>query len=791
MSYLHSANRAQFAKPAGITIEYSTDGGSTWIDYGATNAEKVNLVSGIGSTFYIGKKTSNITINDKLRITVHATNCGIYTSLKTVLIDFLSNGATKCKILIEKAMSGSETTFSTVGTYDISGQSGWNSYPIQCNFGTLNNGSSSPKNVDVLRFTLSIGELNSSYANAARILDLQFFGTTYWRYPSNMAKTGHLYTWDYNQNATFPASITISKVGGLKYTGINSGTDNVNRKVWFADSSSDGTPVVNANFQYNPSTNILTVGSITGTAGKVANALSINGKTFDGASAVDAGTIGLAYGGTGATTAANALKNLIGTTAIGSLTGPIYWNGSTFTTTNPAITLAGHELNLGDSMPAETLRSALGLSNAMHFIGIATVAITDGSTTDPVITGYSTKTAGDVIIDKDSSYEYVWSGSKWERLGGDSSYKTIQTAVSDPAASGNSNTFIKTISQNSNGVITATKATIANHVIQVNGTAAGTYNGSAGVTLNLKDGDGIGVSDSNGAITFAHTNSVTAKTAYGSTATTASANGGSFIVTDVKYDAQGHVTGSVDRTITLSQITYSDVGAAAAEHTHTWSEVSDNATCTINTTGDITGNDITANGSIYAVGNIHSTNGNIQTEYGDISTQTGDISTESGDISTLHGDIQSTNGTITGSKVYGAVWNDYAEFRATAEDIIQPGYVTYSDDQGRLYKTTERLQAFEGIVSDTFGFAIGKTDSAKTPLAVAGRVLAYTDKGKSEFHSGDTVCAGPHGTVSKMTREEIIAYPDRIVGVVSEIPTYDTWGTGNVKVDGRIWIRLK
>ena len=30
MSYLHSANRAQFSKPEGITIEYSNDSGSTW-----------------------------------------------------------------------------------------------------------------------------------------------------------------------------------------------------------------------------------------------------------------------------------------------------------------------------------------------------------------------------------------------------------------------------------------------------------------------------------------------------------------------------------------------------------------------------------------------------------------------------------------------------------------------------------------------------------------------------------------------------------------------------------------
>lgn len=57
--------------------------------------------------------------------------------------------------------------------------------------------------------------------------------------------------------------------------------------------------------------------------------------------------------------------------------------------------------------------------------------------------------------------------------------------------------------------------------------------------------------------TFNHSNSITAKTAYGSTTTTASADGGSITVTDIKYDAQGHITGSTDRKITLSQTTYS------------------------------------------------------------------------------------------------------------------------------------------------------------------------------------------------------------------------------------------
>jgi hypothetical protein len=140
--------------------------------------------------------------------------------------------------------------------------------------------------------------------------------------------------------------------------------------------------------------------------------------------------------------------------------------------------------------------------------------------------------------------------------------------------------------------------------------------------------------------------------------------------------------------------------------------------------------------------------------------------------------------------LYGAVWNDYAEYR-TQKEAVKPGYCVASADNGEVYKTTEKFQACDGIVSDTFGFAIGETDECKTPLAVAGRVLAYCEGDRYSYHSGDTVCAGPDGKVCKMTREEIREWPDRIVGIVSEIPEYETWGSGNVPVDGRIWIKVK
>ena len=149
-----------------------------------------------------------------------------------------------------------------------------------------------------------------------------------------------------------------------------------------------------------------------------------------------------------------------------------------------------------------------------------------------------------------------------------------------------------------------------------------------------------------------------------------------------------------------------------------------------------------------------------------------------------------TTGTITGSKVYGAVWNDYAEYR-NQKEIIEPGYCVASADNGRVYKTIKKFQACDGIVSDTFGFAIGETEECQTPLAVAGRVLAYCAGNREDYHAGDTVCAGPGGLVYKMTREEIREWPDRIIGIVSEIPEYQEWGIGNIKVNNRIWIKVK
>lgn len=151
--------------------------------------------------------------------------------------------------------------------------------------------------------------------------------------------------------------------------------------------------------------------------------------------------------------------------------------------------------------------------------------------------------------------------------------------------------------------------------------------------------------------------------------------------------------------------------------------------------------------------------------------------------------INLTTGYSYFSRAYGAVWNDYAEYRSTS--TVKPGQCVIETGLGDLVQSTKRLQPGANIVSDTFGFAIGETEQTKTPIAVSGRVLAYPYEDRDSYQAGDPVCSGPNGTISKMTREEVREYPDRIIGTVSEIPDYEVWGTGNVKVNNRIWIKVK
>ena len=230
----------------------------------------------------------------------------------------------------------------------------------------------------------------------------------------------------------------------------NNSTTNANYRLLLSYGATNDaqTNTVNksGNLLYNPSTNLLSTGN-----------LNLTGNLD---------VVGTAH--------------LHDSTTIDSLTaGSLLVNGATSFVQIPTAPTAAEGTN--DTQLATTAfvkNSIASLSTAMHFIGKATVAITDGSTTDPTITGYdfaADRKPGDVIIDNSNAYEYVWTyEGKWERLGPDGSYKVTQSAVDTGAAA--TNKWVSRIQQNANGVITATMASLD---------TSGTWSGNAATATNV------------------------------------------------------------------------------------------------------------------------------------------------------------------------------------------------------------------------------------------------------------------------------------------------------------------
>lgn len=525
-------------------------------------------------------------------------------------------------------------------------------------------------------------------------------------------------------------------------------------------------------------------------------------------------------------------------------------------------------------------RQDMGLSTAMHFIGKATVDITDGSTVDPKITNYTTKTAGDVIIDKNNSYEYVWTlEGKWERLGPDGSYSVIghnhdSDYVKKTGDTMTGNLVIGSSSIGTNGYITGTWlqttsagykagdfATIDNSgwiykmkptdVLENIGgqakiTATGMLkgDGNGGVTAAIKGTDynteiGIvhyedkfddveaaynkckilrcieskaGIVTSSGYVYYTLRDRV--KTS-GSNSIDGTITTTTYLFTLVKnYSLEyiklvrkvGSKTGTTDTwskgssTYTPSKhasthgtsgtdpITPSDIGAAPSSHSHNYLPLSGGTL-----TGELAFTNANAIRFVQGTGTTKSVlmrndGNNFYIVPCNDTTGNSWYIPDGGSEHSFR--INLTNGFTYVSKLYGAVWNDYAEFRQG--DTIEAGHCVIEVGDDTLITSTKRLMPGANITSDTFGFSIGETEQAKTPIAVSGRVLAYPYESREEFKKniGRPVCSGPNGTVSIMTDEE---YRDKgycAIGTISAVPDYEEWGTGKVKVNGRVWIKV-
>ena len=74
----------------------------------------MNLTSNNRSAFRLGKKSSGQTINDALRITLNATNMGVYCTLRDLLIFVSTEGPNNFFMKMEYSHNGDETVFTEI-----------------------------------------------------------------------------------------------------------------------------------------------------------------------------------------------------------------------------------------------------------------------------------------------------------------------------------------------------------------------------------------------------------------------------------------------------------------------------------------------------------------------------------------------------------------------------------------------------------------------------------------------------------------------------------------------------
>lgn len=738
------ANRMAFAKAAGVTIEYSTNGGSTWTDYDASETAKLGLTS-TGAGLYLGKHNTNGTgtANDRLRITFDTSLSKIYTQLNKFVLLVSTNGASGFTCTIDAATNGAPTTFHTFA--DHIPLSGWSGYNV-INTSTITTYGNSSSQYQKLRFTFAQTAANSNYTSAS-VSTILGFGGVGWTAPSNMAKNGHIYSFDSQQNVIFPSNLKANYIESswLKTTA----TTEVSSTNRLAVLSDDGWI-----YWMKPSKFAASGHTHSNATTSAAGFMSATDKTkLDG----------IASGAT--KVISDTVANWGYTKNKGTVTSvKVKING----VEKGTVTTSG-TIDLGSGYLTSQWTTGL-------FIGASNTKA-NAAATNPYIKLYDNDT-------KRAEFKITGSGATTVTSDANGNITISSTDTNtDTNTSHNHSAGIGLTGSGSAGTSDNTYTYKVNLVNETKASNAASYTAGADskfYAVQLDKNNKLGVY-----VPWTDTNTDTGYTSLsvtgtGSVVTNVSGSGRALTVTKgthVLTDGSQTTTSNADGGSNVFTFTKSD----GTSSTFTVKNGSKGSVGPTGPTGP-TGPGSTVAGPTGPTG---------PTGYmGSVTSSTSKIyvtGVTSSGASTLY---CNTSVYCSDSVLYGAAWNDYAEYREVNE-TIEPGRVVVETGKGDLVLATERLQPGAEVISDTYGFCIGETKNSKTPIAVTGRVLVYTLEDRNSFAAGDPVCAGPNGTVSRMTRDEVREYPDRIIGTVSEIPSYDTWGAGNVKINNRIWIRIK
>ena len=193
-----------FLPPSGIKVEYSTDGGATWLDYGAGDAARSRLASMRDARIWykLGGPDASGAHGDMLRITYEPTD-GRYGLVRSALVWASTMGGSSLTCSVETSTMGAKGTWVDRGVrVEMSGWPGPNAVDLPpLTFGGYENQTS---NTYGWRFTF--GKKADVPGKIQTVGSIDLYGDSVWNAVNEMMRSGHLYSWDDEGNGHFIGS---------------------------------------------------------------------------------------------------------------------------------------------------------------------------------------------------------------------------------------------------------------------------------------------------------------------------------------------------------------------------------------------------------------------------------------------------------------------------------------------------------------------------------------------------------------------------------------------------------
>ena len=230
------ANRLSFLPATQVIIEKTTDGGTTWEDAGISDAVKKTLFARM-TTVYIPLLNGAKSTQCGLRVTITGMRYNVpdgtaetnkYNYWNSTYVKsteryfnvrewwfWVSANSDTIRCEIQRATGANPNTWTNVFNTDF-GMTGWSGsdWIRAGNGATFGGGTTQTGNNWNWRLIfwsrIPDGKTEFQSATQQSIATIRCYGDNVWNTPNNLMADDHLYSYDDNQNATFPAKVTAT-----------------------------------------------------------------------------------------------------------------------------------------------------------------------------------------------------------------------------------------------------------------------------------------------------------------------------------------------------------------------------------------------------------------------------------------------------------------------------------------------------------------------------------------------------------------------------------------------------